>query len=89
MAHRGKKVYSKKKTAEKTNIIYLLFRVWHFVAIMISPSILGSENGLCQSVIVFSPVSVKMANFGIFADLCTARKEECPQILFHKLVGLS
>ena len=21
-----------------------------------------------------------------FADVCTARKEECPQILFHKLV---
>ena len=38
---------------------------------------------------VFSPVSVKMANFGIFADLCTARKEECPQILFHKLVSWS
>ena len=33
----------KKKTAEKTNIIYLLF-----VAIMISPNTLGSENGLCQ-----------------------------------------
>ena len=39
----------RKKTAKKTNIIYLLFRVWHFVAIMILPSILGSENGLCQS----------------------------------------
>ena len=38
---------------------------------------------------VFSLVSVKMSNFGIFADLCTARKEEFPQILFHKLVGLS
>ena len=38
---------------------------------------------------VISLVSVIMANFGIFADLCTARKEECPQILFHKLVGWS
>ena len=39
---------------------------------------------------VLSLVSVKMANFGIFADLdlCTGRKEECPQ-LFHKLVGWS
>ena len=31
------------------NNIYLLFIDWHFVAIMISPKILGSENGLCQS----------------------------------------
>ena len=43
-----KRYIQKKKTAEKTNIIYLLFRVWHFVAIMISPNTLGSENGLCQ-----------------------------------------
>ena len=42
-----------------------------------------------MSVTVLSLVSVKMANFGIFADLCTARKEEFPQILFHKLVDLS
>ena len=103
-----KRYIQKKKTAEKTNIIYLLFRVWHFVAIMISPNTLGSENGLCQSMVYVSQWSMskmvyvnglcmsvrpfslrfrsKLANFGIFADLCTARKKECSQILFHKLV---
>ena len=42
-----------------------------------------------MSVTVLSLVSVNMANFGIFADLCTARKEEFQQILLHKLVGFS
>ena len=32
---------------------------------------------------------VKMANFGTLAELCTARKEECPQILLHEEVDWS
>ena len=27
--------------------------------------------------------AVKMANFGTLTELCTARKEECPQMLLH------
>ena len=30
-----------------------------------------------------SSFAVKMANFGTLTELCTARKEECPQILLH------
>ena len=55
-----KRYIQKKKTAEKTNIIYLLFRVWHFVAIMISPNTLGSENGLCQSMVYVSQWSMSV-----------------------------
>ena len=29
------------------------------------------------------PPPVKVANFGTLTELCTARKEECPQILLH------
>ena len=31
----------------------------------------------------FAVFAVKMANFGTLTELCTARKEECPQILLH------
>ena len=30
-----------------------------------------------------SSFAVKMAKFGTLTELCTARKEECPQILLH------
>ena len=30
-----------------------------------------------------SSFAVKMANFETLTELCTARKEECPQILLH------
>ena len=39
-----------------------------------------------------SSFAVKMANFGTLTELCTARKEECPQILNYcikKQTGLS
>ena len=31
----------------------------------------------------YSSFAVKMTNFGTLTELCTARKEECPQILLH------
>ena len=30
-----------------------------------------------------SSFSIRMANFETLTELCTARKEECPQILLH------
>ena len=41
--------------------------------LQIKPSDSGDENGFV----------VNMANFGTLTELCTARKEECPQILLH------
>ena len=36
-----------------------------------------------------SSFAVKMANVGTLTELCTARKEECPQILLHLEVDWS
>ena len=36
-----------------------------------------------------SSLAVIMANFGTLTELCTARKEECPQILLHQEVDWS
>ena len=36
-----------------------------------------------------SSFAVKKASFGTLTELCTARKEECPQILLHYEVDWS
>ena len=36
-----------------------------------------------------SSFAVKMANFGTLTEHCTARKEECPQILLRQEVDWS
>ena len=50
---------------------------------MITRNVIGVEINRSDVVRYNYSFAVNMANFGALMELCTERKEECPQILLH------
>ena len=60
-----------------------MFSKFQHLNLVIAGNVIGVEISPSDVNCYNSSFVVNMANFGTLKELCTARKEECPQILLH------